>query len=117
MEKSFAHEQYDQHVKESLLSGKPVVYSLKDFMPKKEIKKRAKTQKPKEEIQVTIEELTNYIQYMYNIFNEHQIDMANKGKFKEATKAWEQKSIYETLLCKIYKREYVCNIPSYATWR
>lgn len=29
-----AHERYNSHIKESLLSGKPVEYSLKDFLPR-----------------------------------------------------------------------------------
>ena len=34
-----AHARYEAHVKEALLAGKPVEYSLKDFLPKDKTKR------------------------------------------------------------------------------
>lgn len=40
---------YENHVKESLLAGKPVEYSFKDFMPKDSRKTKSKTKRTKYE--------------------------------------------------------------------
>lgn len=41
-----AHARYEAHVKESLLAGKPIEYSLKDFLPK-DTNNKTKRSRPK----------------------------------------------------------------------
>lgn len=47
MNQTIAHKMYDDHVKESLMSGKPVELSLKDFMTNKEKVKKVVIKKSK----------------------------------------------------------------------
>jgi hypothetical protein len=113
MNNSVAHTLYDNHVKESLLSGKPVEYSLKDFLPKKEQPKRkAKNKAYKQtEYNMTIEDVLSYAQNLYNIFNEEKKKAEKEGNKEKAFENWKESQPYEILICKITGKEYVCNLP------
>lgn len=113
MNNSIAHAKYDNHVKESLLSGKPVEFSLKDFLPKKEqVKKKIKRKVNKEvEYNMTIEEVLSYAQNIYNIYHSEQKQAEEEGNKEKALENWKESQAYEILICKITGKEYVCNIP------
>lgn len=67
----------------------------------------AKTQ----EFKMTIEEVYNYAEYLFNSYNDEQKAAEKAGNNKKAFENWKSKTPYEIILCKLTGKEYVCKLP------
>jgi len=109
---TIAHIKYDQHVKESLLSGQPVEYSLKDFLPNENKKQKKATSKkpiqPRDYKMQSVSEVVSHVQRLHDLMLEQYYMRKNKGySYSELLHEWHNVQTYKTLLCAITGEEYV----------